>query len=307
MPELPEVETVRRTLAPDLIGRRIEYATVASPDVVGRPPGDPAGFAAAVEGRRVEALGRRGKYLLLRLSGGVVMVVHLRMTGRLWICPAGAPAELHTHARLALDDGRELRFRDVRRFGRLYLYHVSELGALLDEAGLEGAPHAAAAAGGGLPVAGPLEPPGLFELGPEPFDPSCEESLARALARRRAPVKALLLDQRVIAGLGNIYADEALHAAGIHPRTPAGLLTTGDAGRLCAAAREVLRRAIDNRGTTLRDYVDGRGVPGEMRSYLRVYGREGEPCLACGEPVRRERVAGRSSFYCPRCQPPPRP
>lgn len=309
MPELPEVETVRRTLAPRLAGRRVQAVAVAAADAVGRPAGDPEALARGLRGLVFLPPGRRGKYLFLPLAEGAggpprrVLVVHLRMTGRLQVCPGGQPPEPHTHVRLALDDGRELRFRDVRRFGRLYLFRAHELGRLLAEAcGIPAAAAGAGEDGGRLPADAP---PGLRQLGPEPFAPEAEEALAAALARRRAPVKAVLLDQRVLAGVGNIYADEALHRAGIHPATPAAALGRSQARDLLAALRQVLAEAVAAGGTSVRDYVDGQGRPGAMQERLRVYGRAGRPCPACGTPVAKATVAGRGSHFCPRCQPPP--
>ena len=319
MPELPEVETIRRTLAADLTGAVIERVTVRSGDVVGRP--DPASFAAELEGTRVSALGRRGKYLLVTLQPGpVVLVVHLRMTGRLVIADGRSPELPHTHVIFTLADGRQLRFSDVRRFGRLYLFHADELPAdVLAAAGIRdhgrwavrapgrGAPPGQAGErppGRGTP-SGQADgcPPGLFALGPEPLTRAFSADwLAARFRGRRAPVKAILLDQSVVAGLGNIYVDEALFRAGLHPATPAGCLEPADLDRLVAAVREVLREAVSRRGTTLSDYVDGRGLPGEMGGQLAVYGRAGEPCRRCGEVIARTRVAGRGTHFCPRCQ-----
>jgi len=357
VPELPEVETIRRTLAPELAGAAVRRVDVRARDVVGRP--DARTFAARLAGARFTGVGRRGKYLLLALEPGsrdaggdaaegggaqpgrrpapLVLVVHLRMTGRLVLAGPDDPEPPHTHVVFHLDGGRLLRYADVRRFGRLYLFEAAELPpSVLEPAGLAVAASGGAAASGGgaasggaaasgpagraaraqgkghrsagaLPPAGartaPGDPPGLFSLGPEPADPRFDARWLRARCRgRRAPIKALLLDQRVVAGLGNIYVDEALFAAGIHPARPAGDLAPGEIRRLVEAVRSVVDRAVQRRGTTLSDFVDGYGRPGEMRPHLAVYGRDGEPCPRCGTPVEKIRVAGRGTHLCPRCQ-----
>ena len=313
MPELPEVETIRRTLRPELAGAAVTAVDVRSRDVIARP--DAPTFARRLTGCRFVDVGRRGKYLLLALANdedpcGVeaVLVAHLRMTGRLVVAPAAAPEYPHTHVVLALRDGRELRLSDVRRFGRLYLYEVGELPpALLRAAGIS----AAGVNGRGRTrVWGDRRrlKDGLFALGPEPLGPGfTAERLAKRLQGRQAPIKAALLDQRIVAGLGNIYVDEALFRARIHPATPAGRLDAAACERLVRAIRRVLRAAIAQRGTTLADYVDGRGMPGSMRAALAVYGRAGEPCRRCRTPLVKTRIAGRGTHYCPRCQPPPVP
>lgn len=278
MPELPEVETIRRTLAPRLTGRVVREVQVATPAVWRR--GDPA----ALPGCRVLGVGRRGKHLLIPLErpdaggagggAGLVLHVHLGMTGRLLFVPRGGPLpECHLHARLAFDGG-ELCYQDTRRFGYL---------EVLPPEALEG-------------------DPGL-RLGPEPLDPPVTaRRLREVLAGRRAPVKAVLLDQRVLAGVGNIYADEALHRAGVNPLRPAGELGEGEVAAVAEALREVLEEAIAARGTTFSDYRDGEGRPGGFGPRLRVYGREGEPCPRCGHPVTRGRLGGRSTYFCPCCQ-----
>lgn len=319
MPELPEVETVRRSVAPHVTGVEIAAVALLHPDVIGgvAVPGMaslPATerFEQVLPGYRFIESGRRGKYLLFALAGAtetsppLILVVHLRMTGRLLLVAAEAPLLPHTHVRIALASGDELRFSDVRRFGRLYLYEAARLPlALLRAAGLS-----MVAAGRGRAPTGddrqtrPPGPPGLFMLGPEPLGPEfTPDYLAAQLLRRTAPVKAVLLDQRVVAGLGNIYIDEALFRAGLHPARPAGTLAAADARRLHAAIREVLEEALDRRGTTFSDYVDGRGVPGEMRELLAVYGRAGLPCRRCGRTIQKLRIAGRGTHVCERCQP----
>ncbi|HEX6988177.1 MAG TPA: Fpg/Nei family DNA glycosylase [Bacillota bacterium] len=325
MPELPEVETVRRTLAAALTGAVIRRVSVRARDVIGRP--DPETFAVELAGATFAAWGRRGKYLLLRLEPGPqVLVVHLRMTGRLLLADRTEPEPPHTHVVFDLEDGRVLRFADVRRFGRLYLFAGGELPARIAEAAgvvdavtgtvADAPPTGARPADAPRADAPPADaqptdpsppagaPPGLFTLGPEPLSRGFSGRwLAGRCLGRRAPIKAVLLDQRVVAGLGNIYVDEALFRAGIHPARAAGDLRPEDFRRLVRAVRAVLRLAVKRRGTTLSDYVDGRGRPGQMRAHLAVYGRAGEPCRRCGGPVSRTRVAGRGTHFCPRCQP----
>lgn len=274
MPELPEVETIRRTLMPVLVGRTIADCIVLLPKVLENQ--EPAAFARAVSGRKIEDLTRRGKYLLFHLSGGRVLVVHLRMTGQLVYHPPeaqpGAPAK-HTHAVFRLDDGATLHYVDPRRFGRLRI------------------------------APAPAQPEGL---GPEPLDGTFSPAILRErLSRRRGRIKALLLDQGFLAGLGNIYADEALYRAGIHPERPADRLTAREVQALYHAIREVLAEAIRYRGTSIVNYVDGQGRPGEFQLRLNVYGRAGEPCPSCATPIARTRVANRGTYFCPRCQPRP--
>lgn len=276
MPELPEVETIRRTLAERLPGRRVTGVEVRGAHVLeGVPAGD---FVQGLIDRRFERVGRRGKYLLLDLEGGRRLMLHLRMTGRLLHgSDLGTPGP-HTHLRLFLDDGSELRFDDVRKFGRVYLGSTR--------------------ANGRAPW-----PAGYRSLGPEPlagdFGP---DELAAAFEGREARVKSLLLDQRIVAGLGNIYADEALFRAGIHPARPAGELDRQEIRRLWQAIRDVLTEAVQARGTTFSDYRDALGRTGEFARLLATYGRKGEPCPRCGTAIETVKVAGRTSHYCPRCQ-----
>lgn len=287
MPELPEVESVRRTLEPVLAGRRVAAVEVRSPHCLAAPR-DPGAFARALTGRRFARCERRGKYLLLGFDDGAVLVVHLRMTGRLvYRAPdaagagagagdaaAAAPGDRHLHLVIALEGGGELRFSDVRKFGRLWL----------------------AAGEGDLPE-------GLRRLGPDPLgDGFTLAILERALAGGRRSVKAVLLDQEVLAGVGNIYADEALFLAGIHPARPAGGVSATEAARLLAAVRQVLEEAVARGGTTFSDYRDGLGRPGGYGAALRVYKREGYPCPRCGTPIAKVRLGGRAARFCPACQ-----
>jgi len=273
VPELPEVETVRRRLAPVLEGATIARAEILDPRLT--RPVSPALVADALVGERVAAVERRGKYLLWRLASGRTLVVHLRMTGSLRHAPAGRlPEDVHRRATLVLDTGADLGYRDVRRFGTW---------ELLDE--------------------GHLRPYLAARLGPEPLASSFTAArLARILEGRRAPIKAVLLDQRRIAGIGNIYADEALWRARIHPRRPAGTLDRAEVTRLHRAVRAALRRGIDLQGSTLRDYVTPDGDGGGMQHEFHVYGRLGEPCDRCGRPIERTVVGGRGTWFCAHCQ-----
>lgn len=274
MPELPEVETIRRDLAPVLEGRTIEAVRVRHTDILLGPRRRPA-FRARVEGRRIRSVDRRGKWLLFRLDDGVV-VTQLRMTGRfcLGVGPEPpVPGFRHVAAEFDLDDGRTLFYDDVRRLGG-FLW-LTPRGWEREES----------------------------RFGPEPLAESFSAAaLGTAMARGRAPVKNVLLDRTRVAGIGNIYASEALHAAGIDPRRPAGSLTDVELRRLHRSLRAVLRRALDSAGTTLRDYRAVNGRSGRFQESLRVYGRDGDPCRRCGAEVRRIVQAGRSSFFCPACQ-----
>jgi len=272
MPELPEVETIRRGLAEAVRGRRIVgiRMTPAGERLLRGVPTE--AFLARVRGRRIDDIRRRGKYLLFALDDGATFVAHLRMTGRFEVEPGDAPDGPFFRAALQLDDGRELRWRDARRFGT---WAICDEPAALDA-----------------------------RLGPEPLDEDFTiDRLAGALAGRRAPIKAVLLDQRRVAGLGNIYVDEALHLARIHPRRSAGTLTRDEVARLHAAIRIALDKGIANFGTTFRSFVNAFGGEGRNREHLLVYGRRGEPCASCGTPIARIVVGGRGTHLCPTCQP----
>ncbi len=271
MPELPEVETLARELREGLVGRSIVGVEVRWARTVAAP--DPEDFARRLVGRRIREIRRRGKWLLLGLDGGEWLLVHLRMSGRLAVEGADAPEDSHTRVVFHLDDGRRLRFSDPRKFGRMALTACPE--------------------------------DWLGGLGPEPLEPGLTpERLVGMLRGRRVRLKALLADQRFLAGLGNIYADEVLWRAGLHPLRRADTLTAEEVARLHGAIREVLEEAIARRGTTLADrrYVLPDGRPGEFAAHLAVYGREGAPCPRCSAPIVRTRVGGRSAHYCPQCQ-----
>ena len=285
MPELPEVETVRRGLQPALEGARLVRVEARRPDL--RFPLPPR-FAERLAGARVEALERRAKYLLARLDTGETLVMHLGMTGRFEIEGAdrsrpgrfrqAAPAEdKHAHVLFETDTGKRITFFDARRFGYMDLIPTAEL----------------------------PEHPWFKGLGPEPLGEELDAGhLARAFAGRIQNVKATLLDQRVVAGLGNIYVCEALYRAHVSPTTPAGRLSRPRLQALVAAIRKVLQEAIVAGGSTLRDYAGADGALGYFQHAFRVYGREGQACLTpgCGGVVRRKVQGGRSTFYCPICQ-----
>jgi formamidopyrimidine-DNA glycosylase len=274
MPELPEVETIRRQLAPALEGRRLERVEVLDPRW--SEPAPPAEVEDALRGRRIERLSRRGKYLVFELEGDVYLVMHLRMTGNLLLAQEGA----HVRVRFGLDSGHELLFADVRRFGTGVV--------LLGRDALEDYFRA--------------------RLGVEPLSPDFTADALRELGRkRRAPVKAFLLNQERIAGVGNIYADEALFRARIHPLRPVGTLKRPQVAALRDAVVEVLEAGIDSRGATIDDFRNADGAEGAFQDRFLAYGREGEPCVRCGRPIRKLRAAGRGTYVCESCQPRPRP
>jgi formamidopyrimidine-DNA glycosylase len=276
VPELPEVETVRANLEPALVGRRFEHVEISDPRLT--RPVEPEKVAAELNGEVVESLERRGKYLVFRFRSGRVLLIHLRMTGSLGHHRNGAlQADPYRRAVVRLDDGSDVTYRDVRRFGTWLLLEPGEDSDYLIE-----------------------------RLGEEPLGAGFTTAvLAARLHGRRAPIKAAILDQRAAAGMGNIYADEALWRARIHPLTPAGALTRPEIRRLHRGIRDALRAGIARQGTTLRDYRTPTGARGSMQDALRVYGRENEPCPRCGTAIARTRVAGRGSWYCPTCQPAP--
>lgn len=269
MPELPEVETVRRGLAPHLIGRRLLGAVVREPRLRWPVPDD---LDARIDGRRVEQIARRGKYLLVTLDRGH-LILHLGMSGSLRLVPAGLAPEKHDHLDLRLEGGHLLRYRDPRRFGAVLWSDAPERHRLIAPLGVE-----------------PLEPG---------FD---GDWLFRASRQVRAPVKSWLMDAHVVVGIGNIYANESLFHAGIHPLLPAGRLSRPRCHRLAEAIRTTLTQAIEAGGSTLRDFVNGQGEPGYFQQTYYVYGRAGAPCRQCGAPIRLTRLGNRASTFCPRCQ-----
>jgi formamidopyrimidine-DNA glycosylase len=271
MPELPEVEVIRRGLAPQLVGRRLLGVRVGEKRLRQQSP--PEALRRWVSGRRLEHLERRGKYLVGRLEGGATLLLHLGMTGRLLLGPAPYPPRPHVHLVFQVEGGLELLFQDVRRFGQVLVFPPGTRPAPLDQ------------------------------VGREPFSRAVTPEWLAAQARgRQRPVKNFLLDGRVLAGIGNIYASEILFAARIHPETPVSRLSLGRWGRLLKETRRILRAAIAKGGTTVSDYLNAQGETGLFQFELQVYGREGEPCPRCGGAVFRLPQGGRSTFFCRRCQ-----
>ena len=285
MPELPEVETVVRGLQQSIAGRRILSVGLGKTDFID----DPVALEQHLPGRQIEAVERYGKFMLLRLSPALLeaekaengdtalasLLVHLGMTGQLAPFPAAQPSAKHTHVWFRLDDGRELRYTDPRRFGRMaYL-----TGALLADE--------------------------LTNFGADPLQVSAQE-FAERIRARSARIKALLLDQTVLRGVGNIYADESLWRAKIHPARRGAHLSMKQAATLRKVLQDVLKKAILARGSSISDFLDAEGQPGEYQRRHRAYGREGKRCFRCATTIRRVLVAGRSSFFCPKCQPAPR-
>jgi formamidopyrimidine-DNA glycosylase len=273
MPELPEVETIRRQLEPALRGRRIESAEVL--DERWTRPEPPREVERALAGRAIERVERRGKYLLLRLEGGIALAMHLRMTGNLLIDEAdGGPDPPYLRAVIRLEGGGRLLFTDARRFGHA---------VILDREAFDGY--------------------FAVRLGIEPLSEALTAGeLCRLASGRRAPLKSFLLNQRGIAGIGNIYADEALHRAALHPLSPAGSMRPEDCERLRDGIVATLEAGLRSGGASVDDYLDARGERGAMQDEFLVHTREGEPCPRCGEEIRRIVVAGRSTYFCPSCQ-----
>jgi len=270
MPELPEVETTRRGLEPLLVGQRIRTAVVRNRAM--RQP-VPHRLAQRLQGTTVRALGRRGKYLLFDCGTGT-LILHLGMSGRLWVVQDGADPTRHDHFDLVLDNGTVVRLRDPRRFG-LVLWQSGD------------------------PLAHAL----LANIGPEPLSVDFDGIALHAATRNRnSDIKHVLMDSHVVAGVGNIYANEALFRAGIHPRTTARRLSRERCTLLAEKIRETLELAIVAGGSSLRDYVGSNGMAGNFQSQFTVYGRAGEPCPRCGGAIREIRQGQRSTFYCPRCQ-----
>lgn len=273
MPELPEVETVVRGLRAHLVGHTVTGVTVHWSGSIAAP--DPAIFAQRLTDKTVVGVNRRGKWIVIDLGDGQSLLVHLRMTGQLLLEPAECPTDEYARVVLRLDSGKRLRFSDMRKFGRLIL----------------------------TPDPGNV----LGDLGPEPLaDDFTAQRFGRMLAQRRGRIKSLLLDQRFLVGLGNIYVNEALWRAHIHPLRPANSLSAEEVEKLHRAIRSVLREAIEEGGTTLENgnFRQADGEAGEFASQLSIYGREEEPCACCGASIERIKVGQRSTYFCPRCQPP---
>ena len=270
MPELPEVETTRRGIEPHVSGMRIREVIVRRRDL--RQP--VSADLTEIEGRRFLRVGRRSKYLLLDIDDGTTLLLHLGMSGCLRVIAPGDPWKTHDHLGITLSNGKQLRFHDPRRFGLALRIH--------------GDPH---------------RHPLLASLGPEPLDDAfTAEHLAAACAKRSAAIKRVIMDAKVVVGVGNIYASEALFRAGILPRTPAQRFSKARLAKLVAAIRAVLADAIAEGGTTLRDFLNSDGEPGYFRQKLFVYERKGEPCRVCGTPIRHAVLGQRSTYWCPKCQ-----
>jgi len=271
MPELPEVEVIRRGLIPLLVGR--QFLAVKAGDKRLRQQSSLKDLRHWVEGRRLQKLRRRGKYLLFDLEGGVTLLIHLGMTGRLLAGVPPSPPLDHVHLVFQVEGGLNLLYQDVRRFGQVLVFPPG------------------------------VTPPPLAQVGAEPFSRKVTPAwLLKQAQGRSRPIKNFLLDARVVAGIGNIYACEILFAARLHPATPVGRLTLADWGRVLAETRRILKHAIAKGGTTVSDYLNSRGESGLFQLELLVYGRAGEPCLVCGTAIARLIQAGRSSFFCPVCQ-----
>lgn len=269
MPELPEVETTRRGLEPHVVGRKITAVEVREPRLRWRVPDS---LPETLAGRRIDALGRRAKYLLFAAGDGTLLL-HLGMSGSLRYLPRNEPLRPHDHVDICLEGGGRLRFNDPRRFGSLHF------------------------------TLAPREHPLLRDLGPEPLEPSfTADYLWRSARGRRVPIKQHLMSGRIVVGVGNIYASEALFRAGIHPARAAGRIARARFPALVDGVRAVLAEAIGHGGTTLRNFVGGDGRPGYFRQSLSVYDREAAPCPGCGTPIRRVVLGQRATYYCPRCQ-----
>ena len=269
MPELPEVETYVRDLEPELTARTIEQAEVFWPRTIATP--DVPEFLHEIRGQRFEKFERRGKYMLLGLESGKTLIIHLRMTGELHVYPPDFAPDKHTHVRFFLDDGRHLHYRDQRKFGRIWL--VDDVQTV------------------------------IHRLGPEPLSADFSvDAFGAKLDGRKATIKALLLDQSVVAGVGNIYADEALFRAKIHPRRHGGSITVDEQLSLRDAIRVVLERGIALKGSSLQNYIRLDGMKGNFQDEHQVFRKTGQPCPECGHPIERIIVTQRSTHFCPNCQ-----
>ncbi len=275
MPEMPEVETIRKTLAPHIEGRTITKVDLRLDRLV-KVPANPQNFVSRLEGRKVTALSRRGKYLCFQLDGaGDIFIVHLRMTGQLYYSEDGSTDRKYTRLAMSLDDGSALLFADLRTLGALYMVSPEEIPLIK----------------------------GLHTLGPEPLtDAFTEKYLTEYLSTRQTKIKSLLLDQCAIAGLGNIYADEALFLSGIHPERKAKTLNEKEIHKLYKAVNKVIGDGIADGGTTFSDYRDAHGDSGHHQENLYAYQRTGKPCKGCSTPIQRLVIGGRSAHFCPNCQ-----
>ena len=272
MPELPEVEQVRKTLSPHVVGQRIENVEIRLPRLIQYP--SPQEFAEKLKGKTIESIERRGKYLRINVGEKMYILVHLRMTGALLAVTKTAPEHDYAKIKFVLNGSEDLWFTDIRTFGTLYLIDHND--KIIE---------------------------GYATLGPEPVGNGLTGAyLEKACLKKTGAVKAVILDQKIVAGLGNIYADEALFAAGIMPTRQANKLTKEEYEKLVAAMKKVIAQGIKNHGTTFRNYQDADGHKGDNVCHLMVYSRKGEPCKVCGTTLEQTKVAGRGSVYCPHCQ-----
>ncbi len=273
MPELPEIETVKRTLSPLIINAQISNCHIEREQIIKHP--EAKSFAKRIKGQTIVATGRRGKYLLIHLASGDDLIAHLRMTGRMLCTDQGHPLLPHTHVIFRLNNGRELRFADTRRFGCLWLKAKDETDDFT----------------------------GISRLGIEPFDQAFGwKYLKEKLHKRHIAIKQGILDQSILAGLGNIYADEVLFAAKIHPERKTDTISDQEWQAIAANIPPILLSSIANNGTTFSDYLDGAGQKGKNMPNLKAYKRAGLPCVNCGEILLKTRVGGRGTSYCPKCQ-----
>lgn len=273
MPELPEVETVRRTLSQLIKGKTIKNVTVSLPRIIQRPD-DIEQFRLELQGHTIADVGRRGKFLRI-IMDGLVLVSHLRMEGRYGVYDSSEPVEKHTHVIFHFTDGTELRYKDVRQFGTMHLFHPGE----------------------------EFETKPLLKLGLEPLDEAFTfEAFKVVIAARKTKIKPALLNQEYVVGLGNIYVDEALFRAGIHPERLCNELNEEELVRLYEAIILTLREAVEAGGSSIKSYVNGQGEMGMFQHSLQIYGRKAAPCVVCGTPVEKSVVGGRGTHYCPSCQ-----
>ncbi|MCQ2071134.1 MAG: bifunctional DNA-formamidopyrimidine glycosylase/DNA-(apurinic or apyrimidinic site) lyase [archaeon] len=273
MPELPEIETVRRIVGPQVIGHSIEYTEVNLPKTVGHP--DVERFVSGTVGKRFVLHDRRGKALILGLDDGSRLIIRFGMTGQLMFCPQNYPEERHTHVRFRLDKGMELRFIDQRRFGNMYLIAPGEEDTFS----------------------------GLSRLGLEPFDGRLDGKwLKENMGKKAVPIKSALLDQSIVTGIGNIWADEMLFRTRIHPESPCASISTVKWNLLARTIPEVMNFGIEKNSMTPEEYLEGKGRRYYDIDYLEAYGRDGEPCTRCGTLLKRSVIGDRSAHWCPRCQ-----
>jgi formamidopyrimidine-DNA glycosylase len=271
MPELPEVETIRRDLEKKVKGKKIKEVIIKERKLIKSP--SPEKFKKGLEGRKFNAFERRGKFLIISLDSGKKLVIHLKLTGVLIHCPESTPLLNYTRIIFLFSDKTHLRFNDLRKFGELHL------------------------------VENEKEVKGIKKLGPEPLGKEFSLSLFQEmLSQKKTKIKPLLMDQKFLAGVGNIYASESLYKAKIHPQRVAFTLTKEEVGKLYKSLQEILKEAIKYRGTSVDSYRDVEGKKGDYAARLKVYGREGKPCYNCGKPIRRIELGGRGTFFCPNCQ-----